>query len=99
RYVAGVIGWRAGTRKATLADDLAKGEGGTMIVVPPRRHRERGRGRDVRRQEPPRRDAQRAITHVTLREQRGNRAVLDVLLETGRTHQARVQLAHAAAPI
>jgi 23S rRNA (cytosine1962-C5)-methyltransferase len=99
RYVAGVIGWRPGTKKATLADDLAKGEGGIMTVVAPGRHEGRARGRDARRQGPPRRDAQRAVTHVALRERRGERALLDVLLETGRTHQARVQLAHAGAPI
>jgi len=43
--------------------------------------------------------AQRAITQVTLRASRGPRALLELWLETGRTHQARVQLAHAGAPI
>jgi 23S rRNA (cytosine1962-C5)-methyltransferase len=42
---------------------------------------------------------QRAVTHVTLKEARGDRALLELLLETGRTHQARVQLAHAGAAI
>lgn len=40
-----------------------------------------------------------AITHVRLVERRGARALLELELETGRTHQARVQLAHAGSPI
>lgn len=42
---------------------------------------------------------QRAVTHVTLKESRRERALLELVLETGRTHQARVQLAHAGAAI
>jgi 23S rRNA (cytosine1962-C5)-methyltransferase len=42
---------------------------------------------------------QRAITHVVARKSSGDRSLLDLVLETGRTHQARVQLAHAGAPI
>ncbi len=41
----------------------------------------------------------RARTHVHVIERRGSRALLELELETGRTHQARVQLAHAGAPI
>ncbi|MDF2696377.1 MAG: ribosomal large subunit pseudouridine synthase, partial [Labilithrix sp.] len=93
RYVAGVVGWPKGRREATLDDDLAKGEGGRMEVVP-----RRGRGRDPRRG-PKMPAGQRAVTHVVARTQRGERALLDVVLETGRTHQVRVQLAHAGAPI
>lgn len=40
-----------------------------------------------------------AVTHVRVRARRGDRALLELTLETGRTHQARVQLAHAGAPI
>jgi 23S rRNA (cytosine1962-C5)-methyltransferase len=40
-----------------------------------------------------------AVTHVRLVERRDERALLELELETGRTHQARVQLAHAGAPI
>src|SRR5690606_4249900 len=47
----------------------------------------------------PRRDAVRARTVVRVRARRGDRALLELVLETGRTHQARVQLAHAGAPI
>jgi 23S rRNA (cytosine1962-C5)-methyltransferase len=43
--------------------------------------------------------AKPAVTHVKVRAQRGDRALLELDLETGRTHQARVQLAHAGSPI
>ncbi|MBX3218718.1 MAG: class I SAM-dependent methyltransferase, partial [Labilithrix sp.] len=42
---------------------------------------------------------QRAVTEVALRATRGERTLLDLVLATGRTHQARVQLANAGAPI
>lgn len=68
---------------------------------------ERGQGRGpatpVRREN--RRDArgdgsgQRAVTHVRVLRRVGERALLELRLETGRMHQARVQLAHAGAPI
>jgi 23S rRNA (cytosine1962-C5)-methyltransferase len=40
-----------------------------------------------------------AVTHVKVMGRRGDRALLELELETGRTHQARVQLAHARSPI
>ncbi len=43
--------------------------------------------------------ALQAVTHVRVLARRGDRAMLELELETGRTHQARVQLAHAGAPI
>jgi 23S rRNA (cytosine1962-C5)-methyltransferase len=43
--------------------------------------------------------AKPAVTHVKVRAQKGDRALLELDLETGRTHQARVQLAHAGSPI
>jgi 23S rRNA (cytosine1962-C5)-methyltransferase len=49
------------------------------------------RGRDPR--------AKPAVTRVQVRARRGDRALLELELETGRTHQARVQLAHAGCPI
>ena len=49
------------------------------------------RGRDPR--------AKPAVTRVKVLARRGERALLELELETGRTHQARVQLAHAGAPI
>ncbi len=40
-----------------------------------------------------------AVTQVRVLSRREDRALLELDLETGRTHQARVQLAHAGAPI
>jgi 23S rRNA (cytosine1962-C5)-methyltransferase len=40
-----------------------------------------------------------AVTHVKVLGRHADRAMLELSLETGRTHQARVQLAHAGAPI
>ncbi len=43
--------------------------------------------------------AQHAITHVEFRDSREGRTLLALTLETGRTHQARAQLAAVGAPI
>jgi 23S rRNA (cytosine1962-C5)-methyltransferase len=43
--------------------------------------------------------AKEAVTRVRILERRGERALLELELETGRTHQARIQLAHVGAPI
>lgn len=86
-YLAAVEGWPTRAREVTLEDELRKGEGGRMEVVPRRGGRGGARG------------AQRAVTRVRVRERQGARALLELVLETGRTHQARVQLAHAGAPI
>jgi 23S rRNA (cytosine1962-C5)-methyltransferase len=84
-YVAAAVGWPAKRAKATLEHWLVPGDDGRMEVVPP--------GRRDRR-------AQRAVTHVELiRAGEGGRALLALSLETGRTHQARAQLAAAGAPI
>lgn len=40
-----------------------------------------------------------AVTHVKVRRREKGRVLLELVLETGRTHQARVQLANARAPI
>ena len=45
------------------------------------------------------RDAKAAVTRVRVLSRRAERAMLELDLETGRTHQARVQLAHAKSPI
>jgi 23S rRNA (cytosine1962-C5)-methyltransferase len=45
------------------------------------------------------RGAKEAVTRVRVLERKGQRALLELELETGRTHQARVQLAHVGAPI
>ena len=45
------------------------------------------------------RGAVQAVTRVRVLGRRAERTMLELTLETGRTHQARVQLAHAGAPI
>jgi 23S rRNA pseudouridine1911/1915/1917 synthase len=44
-------------------------------------------------------DGQRAITHVTVREQLGAFALVECRLETGRTHQVRIHLGEAGWPL
>jgi 23S rRNA (cytosine1962-C5)-methyltransferase len=69
-----------------------QGEGRTL------RHRvERARGGAVR--VAPGRGGKEAVTHVRVLERRGERALLALRIDTGRTHQIRVQLAHAGAPV
>jgi|HubBroStandDraft_2_1064218.scaffolds.fasta_scaffold04849_6 23S rRNA (cytosine1962-C5)-methyltransferase len=55
-----------------------------------------GRMRVVRGRAP---GGKEAVTRVEVVGRSGPRAMLSLSLETGRTHQARVQLAHAGAPI
>jgi 23S rRNA (cytosine1962-C5)-methyltransferase len=45
------------------------------------------------------RGGKRAVAHAKVLRARGDRALVDIALETGRTHQIRVQLAHRGAPI
>jgi 23S rRNA (cytosine1962-C5)-methyltransferase len=84
-YVACVTGWPAGRERETLRDALAPDRDGRMRVVSAR--------------EAQKTKAVQAVTRVKLLARRGDRAMLELELETGRTHQARVQLAHAGAPI
>ena len=49
--------------------------------------------------EPRAKGAKEAITRVKVLARQGERTLLELVLETGRTHQARVQLAHAGSPI
>lgn len=46
-----------------------------------------------------REDGQQAVTHYRVERVSGNRALLRLRLETGRTHQIRVHLAHIGCPI
>jgi 23S rRNA (cytosine1962-C5)-methyltransferase len=94
-YLAAVRGWRSRAADATLDDLLRKGDGGRMEVVTAARGRP-GRGR---REGPTSPASQRAVTQVRVLRRTDDRALLELRLETGRTHQARVQLAHAGAPI
>lgn len=89
-YLAAVTGWPARARETTLDDQLRKGDGGRMEVVPQQRGGRAGAARA---------GSQRAVTHVRVKTRNGERALLELRLETGRTHQARIQLAHAGAPI
>src|SRR5262249_46100826 len=84
-YVACVTGWPGDAARATLRD----------VLVPDRG----GRGRGAARRAKHATGAQAAVTHVRVLGRRGDRAMLELGLETGRTHQARVQLAHAGAAI
>ncbi len=102
-YLAAVTGWPERMREVTLDDVLRKGDGGRMEVIATRPSgrgggRERGGGR-ARESGGERAGGQRAVTHVRVRTRREGRALLELRLDTGRTHQARVQLAHAGAPI
>jgi 23S rRNA (cytosine1962-C5)-methyltransferase len=83
-YVACVEGWPAGKKRGTLRDFLAPDERGGMGVLPGTKRHPAG---------------VEAITRFREVGRRGPRVWLELTLETGRTHQARVQLAHAGAAI
>lgn len=59
--------------------------------------RDRGDGR--RGSSPTPGEGQHAVTHVTLLEQLGAYALVECRLETGRTHQVRIHLGEAGAPL
>lgn len=60
---------------------------------------ERGEGKAMRIAKRRGASSKMASTRVTVLARTGDRALVELELETGRTHQARVQLAHAMAPI
>jgi 23S rRNA (cytosine1962-C5)-methyltransferase len=92
-YIACVTGWPRGRDRATLRDAIEPGEGKAMRVARPGGGHGGGHagGRPLR--------GKVAITDVRVLSRSGDRAMLELALKTGRTHQARVQLAHAGAPI
>ncbi|MEA2749150.1 MAG: rRNA (cytosine1962-C5)-methyltransferase [Myxococcales bacterium] len=101
-YLAAVTRWPERMREATLDDVVRKGDGGRMEVIAVQRGHGGGRGRGGGRERGGGSGGgggQRAVTQVRVRTRKEDRALLELRLETGRTHQARVQLAHAGAAI
>jgi 23S rRNA (cytosine1962-C5)-methyltransferase len=82
-YLAAVEGWPRSRDRGATLRDVLAQDKGGTVRV---LHRGARGGKP-------------AVTHVKVRARRGDRALLELQLETGRTHQARVQLAHAGAPI
>jgi 23S rRNA pseudouridine1911/1915/1917 synthase len=61
--------------------------------------RDRGDGRRGSTTKPDAPDAKRAVTHVKVLEEFGGFALVECRLETGRTHQVRIHLGEAGAPL
>jgi len=90
-YRAGVVGWPPKLAKGVLTHTLRAGEGGRMQVVSSAdRSRSKGGGKA---------SGQEAITRYRVLERAGDRAILELCPETGRTHQLRVQVAAAGGAI
>lgn len=90
-----------GPQEVTLRDRLAPGPDGRMQVVAAasKASGKPGKKRGKRRATVGDRQGKSAVTHVTCVGRSGELALLALGLETGRTHQLRVQLAHAGWPI
>ncbi|MCC6556378.1 MAG: class I SAM-dependent methyltransferase [Polyangiaceae bacterium] len=85
-YVAAVAWTGDRPARGTLRHRIAPGEGGAMRAFPTTGPGARGPGPD-------------AVTHYRLLDRRGDRALLELRPETGRTHQIRVQLAAAGVSV
>jgi len=97
-YLAGVVAWPAHLREGTLTHDLAPGEGGRMRLVQGGGRRGAASGREAR-EAAPRPGVQKAVTRYRVIRRVGNRALLELSPETGRTHQLRVQVGAVGAQI
>jgi 23S rRNA (cytosine1962-C5)-methyltransferase len=90
-YRAGVVGWPKKFSSGVLEHTLAPGEGGRMRVVSDAGNRGRSRSRTP--------SERKAVTHYKVIQRSGDRAILELYPETGRTHQLRVQVAAAGGAI
>jgi 23S rRNA (cytosine1962-C5)-methyltransferase len=87
-YVAAAVRWPRGRERGVLRDWVCPcGPGGRMQAVGQPRF---GRARA---------DLQQAVTRFRVVARRGQRTLLELVPETGRTHQLRVQIASAGAAI
>lgn len=76
---------------ALAAGQMKGSEGSINLAI--------GRSLKDRKKMAPRPDGRSALTHWTLLQQRSDRALLDVRLVTGRTHQIRVHMAAIGHPV
>jgi 23S rRNA (cytosine1962-C5)-methyltransferase len=85
-YVAGVVGWPKKMQEGTLTNFVEPADAGRMRVVEAPTKKRGSK-------------AQKAITSYRVLERQGDRALLELSPQTGRTHQLRVQIAANGAAI